>query len=139
MPQKFLFCATYLFLLLQYEARNLKRNANIIHIMGDDVGWNDLSYHHHSLSHSPNLDRLALSGVRIVNHHAFKVCAPSRSSFHTGRQAWQMGYYDNSAAAVPWLNLDSQRNGVSLNFTLLPEVLRDHGSYETHAIGKYFT
>merc|ERR1740117_1082823 len=68
---------------------------HIIHIMGDDVGWNDLSYHHKSLSHSPNLDKLATGGVRLRNHHAFKVCGPSRSAFHTGRLPWQMGYYDN--------------------------------------------
>ena len=47
---------------------------HIIHIMGDDVGWNDLSYHHGSSSHSPNLDFLATNGVRLVNHHVFKVC-----------------------------------------------------------------
>ena len=105
--------------------------------MGDDVGWNDLSYHHSSLSHSPTLDKLALSGVRLSNHHAFKVCAPSRAAFHTGRLPWQMGYYDNSGAAVPWLHLDSNRNGAPLNFSLLPEILRDHAGYEAHAIGKW--
>ena len=111
---------------------------HIIHIMGDDVGWNDLSYHHGSSSHSPNLDFLATNGVRLVNHHAFKVCAPSRCGFHTGRLPWQMGYYDNSGAAVPWLQLDDNRNGAALNYTLLPELLRDHANYTNHAIGKWY-
>jgi arylsulfatase A-like enzyme len=110
---------------------------HIIHIMGDDVGWNDLSYHHKSLSHSPNLDRLATGGVRLRNHHAFKVCGPSRSAFHTGRLPWQMGYYDNSAAAVPWLDVDSNRMGASLDFTLLPQVLGTVANYTSHAIGKW--
>ncbi len=105
--------------------------------MGDDVGWNDLSYHQKSLSHSPNLDALALDGVRLINHHSFKVCGPSRAAFHTGRLPWQMGYYDNSAAAVPWLSVDSNRMGVSLNFSLLPEVLSEHANYTAHAIGKW--
>ena len=110
---------------------------HIIHIMGDDVGWNDLSYHHASLSHSPNLDALATGGVRLINHHAFKVCGPSRSAFHTGRLPWQMGYYDNSGTAVPWLDVDSNRMGASLDFTLLPQVLGAVANYSCHAIGKW--
>eukprot|EP01045_Picozoa_sp_COSAG04_P022372 COSAG04_NODE_2518_length_3981_cov_5.854199_2_plen_115_part_00 len=70
---------------------------SIVHIMGDDVGWNDLGYHNELIA-SPWIDKLALGGVRLTNHHAFKVCAPSRSGFHTGRLPWQMGYYDNSGA-----------------------------------------
>ena len=111
---------------------------HIIHIMGDDIGWNDLSYHHGSLSHSPHLDALATGGVRLVNHHAFKVCGPSRSAFHTGRLPWQMGYYDNSGTAVPWLNIDSNRLGASLDFTLLPQTLRNSAAnYTAHAVGKW--
>ena len=40
-----------------------------------------------------------------------------------------MGYYDNSGKAVPWLKLDTNRNGASLDFTLLPEVLVNHANY----------
>ena len=110
---------------------------SIVHIMGDDVGWNDLGYHNELIA-SPWIDKLALGGVRLTNHHAFKVCAPSRSGFHTGRLPWQMGYYDNSGAAVPWLQLDDNRNGAALNYTLLPELLRDHANYTNHAIGKWY-
>lgn len=133
---KLLTAAVNLFLLTVKGQTKPSTRPHIIHIMADDVGWSDLSFHHTSLSHSPHLDELLESGVRLTNHHAFKVCAPSRSSFHTGRQAWQMGYYDNSGKAVPWLNLDDNRNGVSLNFTLLPEILRDKAGYTCHIIGK---
>ena len=110
---------------------------HIVHIMADDVGWNDLSYKSKSLSHSPHLDALATGGVRLTNHHAFKVCAPSRCAFHTGRLPWQHGYYDNSGTAVsPWLHVDANRLGASRNFTLLPEVLGAAHNYTAHAIGK---
>ena len=82
-------------------------SPHILHIMMDDVGHNDLGYKN-SLVHSPNLDKFAAQGVRLANHHAFKVCAPSRSSFHTGRLPWQMGYYDNSGTATPWEEVDSK-------------------------------
>ena len=75
---------------------------HIVHIMADDTGWNDLGYKN-GLIDSPNLDRLAMEGIRLTRHHSFKVCSPSRSSFHTGRYAFSLGLYDNSPAAVPWL------------------------------------
>ena len=108
---------------------------HILHIMMDDVGHNDLGYKN-GLMRSPNIDRLAAEGVRLTNHHAFKVCAPSRSSFHTGRLPWQMGYYDNSGAATPWEDVDSNRLGASRDFTLLPELLAQR-NYSSHAIGKW--
>ena len=77
------------------------------------------------------------TGVRLVNHHAFKVCAPSRSSFHTGRLSWQMGYYDNSGEAVPWLPVDTNRLGANISMQLLPEILSKHANYSCHAIGKW--
>jgi hypothetical protein len=106
---------------------------NIIHIMGDDVGWNDLGYHNDLIT-SPWIDKLALGGVRLTNHHAFKVCAPSRSGFHTGRLPWQMGYYDNSGAATPWETVDSNKLGADPRFKLLPQLLETKG-YVSHAIG----
>jgi hypothetical protein len=107
--------------------------SNIIHIMGDDVGWNDLGYHNELIS-SPWIDKLALGGVRLTNHHAFKVCAPSRSGFQTGRLPWQMGYYDNSGAATPWIEVDANKLGADTRFKLLPELLKLKG-YVSHAIG----
>ena len=42
-----------------------------------------------------------MEGIRFTRQHAFKVCSPTRSSFHTGRYGHSMGLYDNSNKAVP--------------------------------------
>jgi arylsulfatase A-like enzyme len=96
---------------------------HIIHIMADDTGWNDLGFKN-GLIRSPNIDKLAMSGIRMNDHYAFKVCSPSRASFHTGRMAYSMGLYDNSPAAVPWLNVKTNAMVAGLQFKLLPELLQ---------------
>lgn len=107
---------------------------NILHIMADDTGWNDLGYKN-TLINSPNIDHLALDGIRLVRHHAFKVCSPSRASFHTGRMAFSMGLYDNSNRAVAGM-YPVVAQATPLHFKLLPELLKSQG-YATHAIGKW--
>jgi len=51
-------------------------------ILDADLGWNDISWHNPQIR-SPRIHALAEAGVKLVNHHTFKWCSPSRSSFMT--------------------------------------------------------
>jgi arylsulfatase B len=93
---KLLLCA------LLAAAASAAQPPHIIHIMADDTGWNDLGFKNNKVR-SPNIDFLATTGIQLGSHYAFKVCSPSRASFHTGRMAYHMGLYDNSGSAVPWI------------------------------------
>ena len=63
---------------------------NIVFIYADDVGYGDLSCYGASRVKTPNLDRLAGSGVHFTNAHASSAtCTPSRYSLMTGEYAWR--------------------------------------------------
>ena len=58
--------------------------SNILIIVADDLGWNDVSWHN-PLVKSPNLEGLANSGVKLEQHYSQHICTPSRGSLLTGR------------------------------------------------------
>ena len=62
-----------------------QRPPNIIFILADDLGYGDLSCYGQKKFTTPNIDRLAASGIRFTQHYAGStVCAPSRSVIFTG-------------------------------------------------------
>src|SRR5438046_2221679 len=59
---------------------------NIIYMMADDLGYADLSCYGRKDYQTPNLDKLAASGMKFMNAYATApVCTPSRTAFITGR------------------------------------------------------
>ncbi len=68
---------------------------NIVLIVSDDQGYNDLGTLEGSELISPNLDRLANEGVRLTNFYVtWPACTPSRGSLLTGRYPQRNGVYD---------------------------------------------
>lgn len=60
--------------------------TNFLVIIGDDMGWADLSCYGSSHIRTPNLDRLAAEGVRFTDgYSASPVCTPTRLALYTGR------------------------------------------------------
>jgi hypothetical protein len=57
---------------------------NIILIVADDLGYNDVGYHGSEIK-TPNLDKLAMSGVILENYYVQPVCTPTRGQLLTGR------------------------------------------------------
>lgn len=74
-----------------------KRKPNIIFIVTDDMGFNDISYYGGGASgtqmQTPNIDALANEGVAFLNGYAGNaICAPSRAMIMTGRYATRFGF-----------------------------------------------
>jgi len=59
---------------------------NIVFILADDLGINDLHCYGRAAHHTPNLDRLARSGTRFTaSYCAQPICSPSRAAILTGK------------------------------------------------------
>ena len=74
-----------------------KRPPNIILILADDLGYNDITLNGGGVAGgvvpTPNIDSIAHQGVDITKGYAGNAtCAPSRAAIMTGRYATRFGY-----------------------------------------------
>ena len=67
-----------------------KKLPNIIIILSDDTGWNDVGYHGSEIK-TPNIDKLARDGVELDNFYVYPTCSPTRASLLTGRPPSRFG------------------------------------------------
>src|SRR3954463_7094985 len=105
---------------------------NILLIVADDLGYNDVGFQGCRDIPTPNIDRLAASGVRCPSGYvSYPVCSPSRAGFLTGRYQQRFGYEFN-----PAYKLDDTVQGLPLSETTLADALRGAG-YTTGIVGKW--
>ena len=93
----YLFIALALFSVNFLKAQNSEvenhpniSKPNIIFILPDDLGWNDVGYHG-SFVKTPHLDRLAAQGAKLEQHYVMPSCTPSRVSLITGKYPSRYG------------------------------------------------
>ncbi len=72
-------------------AKNSK--PNIILLMGDDHGWEEVGYNDHPYVKTPYLDEMASVGLRLDNFYAQPSCSPTRGSVLTGRHPNRYGVF----------------------------------------------
>ena len=140
------------------EPASAPRRPNIVFFLVDDMGWQDTSVPFHTQVtelnrryHTPNMERLAASGVKFTQAYAAALCSPTRVSLLTGMNAarhrvtnWTLRK-DTSpdpgggAVAPPAWNVNGvcTNEGVSraMTVTPLPQLLHDAG-YRTIHVGK---
>ncbi|MEM6395128.1 MAG: sulfatase [Bacteroidota bacterium] len=68
---------------------------NVVFILADDLGVNDLSYNNADFYDTPHIDALAANGTVFTNGYAAAaVCSPSRASIMTGQSTAVHGITD---------------------------------------------
>ena len=102
---------------------------NIVILYADDMGYGDLGVNNPaSKIPTPNLDRLAATGMRFTDGHSSSgICSPSRYALLTGRHHWR-DFHD----IVGVLGASVFKEGQ----LTLPQILREKG-YATACIGKW--
>lgn len=101
---------------------------NIIYILADDLGYNDVGFNGGKEIKTPNLDKLAANGTVLKSFYAQPLCSPSRAALLTGRYPSRTGVYSVVRPHAPW--------GLSLDERTLAQALREAG-YETAIVGKW--
>ncbi len=105
---------------------------NIVLILADDLGYGDLSCYGSKDIQTPNIDRLAESGIRFTNFYSNSpVCSPTRAALLTGQYPDRVG--------VPGVIRTHRENSwgyLSPSAALLPQALKSTG-YHSAIVGKW--
>ena len=70
---------------------------NIIFILADDLGLDGVSCYGSDVRKTPNIDKLAASGLRFETCYAAPLCGPSRCLLNSGRYAFRTGGVTNQS------------------------------------------
>ncbi len=100
---------------------------NIVIIMADDLGWNDVGYHGSEIR-TPILDKLAAGGIELDRFYAQPTCSPTRAALMTGKSPLRLGI------AAPLSK--NNPTGLPIEETTLAERLKARG-YQTALVGKW--
>lgn len=116
------------------------RPPNIVFILADDMGWNQVGYHGSKWYDTPNIDRLAHEGLQFSNAYAAApICSPSRAALMTGKSPARLHQTDYIPGRM-WedrpLVTPSMRQGLPLEETTIPEMLHTRG-YISGLFGKW--
>ncbi|MDQ5929844.1 MAG: arylsulfatase, partial [Bacteroidota bacterium] len=127
LPLSIFFLACISITYSQKKQPKATEKPNIILIIADDAGWNDVGYNGSEIK-TPTIDFLAKKGVQLNRFYANPTCSPSRASLLTGKPASRMGIVapisDKSQLKLP----DS--------VPTLPKLLRQN-KYQTALVGKW--
>lgn len=117
---------------------------NIVVIMADDLGWKDLNCYGTDQLDTPNINQLALDGMRFTDAYAAApVCSPTRAAMMTGLSPARLHLTNHAPGHKDLFALDgstlqeaeSVRN-LALSYVTIAERLQEAG-YSTAHIGKW--
>lgn len=106
------------------EALNAdEKRPNIVLVMADDQGWEQMGYNGHPHLNTPHFDAMADAGIRFNRFYAAaSTCSPTRASVLTGRTPARTG--------VPAMG-----NRLCLQEKTLPQALKKPATQ--HLISQY--
>lgn len=113
-------------LALYPEAAAQTAKPNVLVIIADDLGWNDIGTRNAKII-TPNLVKLAKDGVELQRFYGYPVCSPARAGLLTGVLPRRLGLVN--------IIMPGQA-GITKATPTLPAKLKSAG-YTTSLIGKW--
>jgi arylsulfatase B len=125
---------TIVFLIIGFSSYQKKQREetlkpNILIILADDLGWNDVSLHGSNIKTNA-IDKLAEEGIEFTRFYAAPVCSPTRAGLLTG-------LYPDRFNLRNYVYSPNHVGGVTPETKMIPEFLKEAGYSRTAAFGKW--
>ena len=124
----FCFVAVAITLSSHADAQEATR-PNIVHIIVDDLGWNDVGFHGSDIK-TPAIDQLATESVVLDRFYVTPICSPTRAGVLTGRYPFRFGIWGGVVSPT-------QRHGLPPSEQTTPELLAKAGYKDRIMLGKW--
>jgi arylsulfatase A-like enzyme len=115
---------------------------SIVFVLVDDWGHANAGYQRdpswpgNNETQTPNIDRLARSGLILDRHYVYKLCSPTRSALQTGRNPIHVNVVNSPINQYNLGDPEAGFQGAARSFTGIAEKLRGVG-YMTGQCGKW--
>ena len=132
----------FLFVLMTfYGCHNEPNLPNIVFILADDLGTDQVSSYGNAYYETPNIDRLSEEGMLFQQAYtAAAICSPTRASIMTGKHPARLHLTNylvgSSPKNKPLLVPDNWQKFLPLEEITIAEMLKTAG-YETALFGKW--
>jgi len=111
---------------LTLSATAQTKKPNIIFVLADDLGIDGVSCYGADFYKTPEIDKLAKTGIKYTNAYTAPLCGPSRAMILTGRYAFRTGA----------VNQDQTGEFKPSDEIMMSKILKTAG-YATSMIGKW--
>jgi len=130
LPERCLLLFSFAFLLMcRATPAEERERPNLIHIIVDDLGWNDVGFHGSEIK-TPNMDRLAAESVVLDRFYVTPICSPTRAGALTGRYPFRYGIWGGVVSPT-------KRHGLPPQELTAPELLAKAGYRHRILLGKW--
>jgi arylsulfatase A-like enzyme len=115
--------------------KEISPKTNVVFILGDDLGYCDISMYGCKEIPTPNIDSIGKNGIKFTNAYVTApVCSPSRAGLMTGRYQQRFGFEFNAGPLQRAIN--NKDMGLPLTEITLAQVMKKAG-YATGMVGKW--